>query len=244
VRCSASVDAHRRGVTSIQTAGGTPHELEAFDELRREGGLALRVYGTLSAGPALSPEKLEEFDGLRRKFQDDPLFKAGAVEILVSSVDPQRRFAPASLNRLVSELDRRGWQILIVAEDDAALEMALAAFQHAAGPNPAAMRTRRHSITPPGIVGPIDFAAFERLAILNGRQLRPSTLAQEIESATRLAAWASFDEQRKGSLVRDMLADVVILSKDILAFPEMTLDEAEVSVTIFDGKVVYQKSTE
>src|SRR5687767_10136611 len=34
---AATIDAHSRGVTSIQTAGGTPRELETFDELRREG---------------------------------------------------------------------------------------------------------------------------------------------------------------------------------------------------------------
>ena len=241
---AATVDAHSRGVTSIHTAGGTPRELETFDELRREGALALRVYGTLSVGPAFSSEQLDEFEGLRRTYEDDPLFKAGGVEIIVSSVDPQTRFTSAALTRLVSELDRRGWQIVIVAEDDGALAMALTAFEHAARTNPAPIRGRRHRIEHGEITGPIDFAGFDGLGIVHGRPLRASTLPQAIESATRQAAWASFDEQRKGSLVRDMLADVVILSKDIFALPGATLDEAEVSVTIFDGKIVFQKPAE
>jgi predicted amidohydrolase YtcJ len=148
------------------------------------------------------------------------------------------------LNRLVSELDRRGWQIVIVAEDDGALALALAAFEDAAATNPAPIRGRRHRIAHREIAGPIDFAGFDRLGIVHGRPLLASTLPQAIDSATRQAAWASFDEQRKGSLVRDMLADVVILSKDIFALPQVTLEEAEVSVTIFDGKVVFQKPTE
>jgi predicted amidohydrolase YtcJ len=241
---AATVDAHIRGVTSIQTAGGTPRELEIFDELRREGALALRVYATLSAGPDVSSEQLEEFEGLRQKYEDDPLFKAGAVEIVVSSVDPRARFTSAALNRLVSELDRRGWQIVIVAADDGALAMALTAFEDAAATNPAPIRGRRHRIEHGEIVGPIEFAGFDRLGIVHGRPRHASTLPQAIDSATRQAAWASFDEQRKGSLVRDMLADVVILSKDIFALPDVALDEAEVSVTIFDGKVVFQKPTE
>ena len=70
------------------------------------------------------------------------------------------------------------------------------------------------------------------------------TLRQAIDAYTRDAAWASFDEHRKGSLERDMLADIVILSKDIFSLPPARLAEAEVAVTIFDGKVVYQRSTE
>ncbi len=241
---AATVDAHRRGVTSIQTAGGTPDELETFDALRREGALPLRVYGTLSAGPALSPGQLEEFEGLRRKSEDDPFFKAGAVEVVVSTINPETRFTSAALNRLVSELDRRGWQILIIAEDEGALTMALGAFEEAAARNPAPTRGRRHRIEHAEIIGPVDFAAFDRLGVIHSRSVRASTLPDAIDSATRRAAWASFDEQRKGSIVRDMLADVVILSRDIFAVPEITLDEAEVSVTIFDGKVVFQKPTE
>jgi predicted amidohydrolase YtcJ len=241
---AATVNAHRRGVTSIQTAGGTPDELDAFDELRREGTLALRVYGTLTADSAISQEQLEGFDGLRRKYEDDPLFKAGAIEIVVSSIDPQTRFTSAALNRLVSELDRRGWQIVIVAEDEGALTMAAAAFEQAAESNPAPPRGRRHRIEHAPIMGPVNFAAFDALGVVHSPSVRASTLPDAIDSATRRAAWASFDEQRKGSIVRDMLADVVILSKDIFAVPDITLDEAEVSVTIFDGKVVFQKATE
>jgi len=69
-------------------------------------------------------------------------------------------------------------------------------------------------------------------------------LRQAIDAYTRNAAWASFDEHRKGSLQRDMLADIVILSKDIFALPPGRLAETEVSVTIFDGKVVFQRSSE
>ena len=68
------------------------------------------------------------------------------------------------------------------------------------------------------------------------------TLQQAIDAYTRNAAWASFDEHRKGSLERDMLADLVVLSKDIFALPPAGLAEAEVAVTIFDGKVVFQRS--
>jgi predicted amidohydrolase YtcJ len=61
-----------------------------------------------------------------------------------------------------------------------------------------------------------------------------------IDAYTSAAAWASFDEQRKGTLARDMLADIVILSADIFA-PDALIMNATVDTTIFDGKVVYTR---
>ena len=67
-------------------------------------------------------------------------------------------------------------------------------------------------------------------------------LRKAIDAYTSDAAWASFDEQRKGMLARDMLADIVILSDDIFPGPASRLTEAtEVVVTIVDGKVVYRR---
>ena len=66
-------------------------------------------------------------------------------------------------------------------------------------------------------------------------------LRQAIDAYTRGGAWASFDEQRKGLLARDMLADIVVLSDDIFAGPASRLTTTEVAVTIVDGKVVYRR---
>jgi len=66
-------------------------------------------------------------------------------------------------------------------------------------------------------------------------------MRKAIDAYTRGGAWASFDEQRKGLLARDMLADIVILSDDIFAGPASRLTTTEVAVTIVDGKVVYRR---
>jgi predicted amidohydrolase YtcJ len=73
----------------------------------------------------------------------------------------------------------------------------------------------------------------------NAAQLLP--IRQAIQAYTRDGAWASFDEQRKGTLARDMLADIVVLSEDIFTGPPARLLETEVVVTIMDGKVVYRR---
>jgi predicted amidohydrolase YtcJ len=67
------------------------------------------------------------------------------------------------------------------------------------------------------------------------------SLRRAIQVYTRDGAWASFDEQRKGILSRDMLADIVVLSDDIFSAPPARLTTTEVVVTIVDGKVVYRR---
>jgi predicted amidohydrolase YtcJ len=66
-------------------------------------------------------------------------------------------------------------------------------------------------------------------------------LAAALDAYSRAAAYASFDEHRKGSLARGMLADIVILSADIFSMPRERLLDAVVDTTIFDGKVVYSR---
>lgn len=67
------------------------------------------------------------------------------------------------------------------------------------------------------------------------------TMRQAIDAYTRDGAWASFDEQRKGQLVRDMLADIVVLTDDVFTGAASRLTATEVAVTIADGKVVYRR---
>lgn len=334
---SAILEAHRRGVTSVQTASGTAEELEIYDELRKTRALDLRVYAALSGKPELTAQELDAFDALRKKYADDPVFKAGAVKLMADGVieshtaamlEPysnrtnasgEPRFTADALDQLVAELDRRGWQVMIHAIGDRAIRMALDAFEHAAKANPLPARGRRHRIEHIETIDPADIPRFGRLGViasmqpyhglpdpaqiavwranigddraarawmygsiakkrgvlafgsdwpvvaidpLLGLQVAvnratiegepeggwiPSerlTVEQAVDAYTRGAAWASFDEHRKGSLARDMLADIVVLTKDIFGLPPQRIGETEVAVTIFDGKVVYQRSTE
>jgi hypothetical protein len=91
---------------------------------------------------------------------------------------------------------------------------------------------------------PLDPLAGLRAAVTRPERQAPEqlTLKSAINAWTSGAAWASFDEHRKGTIKADMLADIVILSTDIFASPAK-LDTAEVVMTIFDGKVVYRKSS-
>jgi predicted amidohydrolase YtcJ len=57
---------------------------------------------------------------------------------------------------------------------------------------------------------------------------------------TRDAAYASFDEKVKGTLAPGMLADFVVLSKDILAGPPAELLTTKVLLTVMGGRDTYR----
>ncbi len=61
-----------------------------------------------------------------------------------------------------------------------------------------------------------------------------------IDAYTRDSAYVMFGDDR-GTLEAGKLADIVILSRDIIGTPPRTADDLAVDTTIFDGKVVYQR---
>ncbi len=332
---AAIVEAHRVGITSVQNAGGTPEDLDLYDELRERDELTLRVYQALTVEPDATDEDLDALDAVRRKYADDPLLKTGAVKIVADGVVETRTAAMLEpytghgeehgsltttveqLGRLVSELDRRGWQVMTHAIGDLAIRATLDAYERAAAENPEPPRGRRHRIEHIEVPDPADVPRFGTLGVVAGVQpvhgLPPEdddpwfanlgreraergwmsgslsrsgatlafgsdwpvapfdplmgifvavnrmslegepeggwvpaerlSLRDAVRAFTSGAAWASFDELRKGTIERDMLADIVILSEDIFAIPPAKLANVEVLVTIADGKVVYRRST-
>jgi hypothetical protein len=67
------------------------------------------------------------------------------------------------------------------------------------------------------------------------------TRAEALRTMTLDAAYGSFAEAEKGSIEVGKLADLVVLSQDILAVPDDVLMKTEVVATIVDGKLLYEK---
>ena len=329
---AAMVEANRVGITSVQDAGGSIEDLELYDELRRQGDLTVRVYQALSVDAPATPDDLDALDRARERFGDDPLLKTGAVKLVADGVVETRTAAmlepyagsaerghlgmtPAELTELVTELDRRGWQVMTHAIGDAAVRATLDAYEAARTANTSPARDRRHRVEHVETPDPDDVARFGEAGVVASLQpahgMPPATddpwarnlgraraergwmsasllkagaalafgsdwpvvdldplvgifvavnrtstdgepeggwvpaerlsLADAIRAFTSGGAWASFDDQRKGTLERDMLADIVILSEDVFVLPPERLLEAEVVMTIVDGKVVYRR---
>jgi predicted amidohydrolase YtcJ len=331
---SAIVEAQRYGVTSVQIAGGSEEDLELYDEAARSGELGVRIYAALSTGGAPDETFLDRVEGVRQKYADSALVKAGALKIGLDGVieahtaamlAPYAHRADAGqpnitaddLNRGVRLADARGWQVLTHAIGDRAIRMALDAYAHAARSNSLPPRGRRHRIEHIETVDPIDFGRFGALGVIASMQpyhgspspsqievwtrnigderasrgwpyrsiasrrgrlafgsdwpvvsLNPMlgihtavtrtspdgqpeggwypaerlSLKAAISAYTADSAWASFDEQRKGTLTPGMLADIVILSSNIFSPDAKPKDLASTRavVTVFDGKVVYR----
>ncbi|MEX2272344.1 MAG: amidohydrolase [Vicinamibacterales bacterium] len=63
---------------------------------------------------------------------------------------------------------------------------------------------------------------------------------EALKSYTINSAIAAFEEDIKGTLTPGKLADITVLSKDIMTVPENQIREAKVVYTIVGGKVVYE----
>ncbi len=62
-----------------------------------------------------------------------------------------------------------------------------------------------------------------------------------IKCYTLNAAYASFEENVKGSIEVGKLADMVVLSDDILTIDPINIKDVKVDMTIFNGEIVYQR---
>ena len=67
------------------------------------------------------------------------------------------------------------------------------------------------------------------------------TVEQALRGYTYEGAYASFEEDRKGMIKAGMLADLVLIDRDLTAIPPDTLRDAEVVTTIVGGRVVYSR---
>ncbi len=67
------------------------------------------------------------------------------------------------------------------------------------------------------------------------------TMAEAIGLFTKGAAYASFEEDVKGTLEPGKLADMVVLSKDLFTIAPREILTTEVLVTILGGRIVFQR---
>jgi predicted amidohydrolase YtcJ len=69
------------------------------------------------------------------------------------------------------------------------------------------------------------------------------TRLEALRSYTYNAAFAAFEEDIKGSLAVGKLADITVLSKDIMTIPEQEIPSAKVVYTIVGGRIMYEQES-
>ena len=65
---------------------------------------------------------------------------------------------------------------------------------------------------------------------------------EALRSYTWNNAYAAFEEKVKGSLEPGKLADITVLSQDIMTIPEDQIMSADVVYTIVGGKVMFENT--
>ncbi|MGB0388173.1 MAG: amidohydrolase [Ardenticatenaceae bacterium] len=85
------------------------------------------------------------------------------------------------------------------------------------------------------------YAALNRQPWEPGYDPHTQTLAETIRSYTQDAAFAEFQEHKKGQIKVGMWADLVLLSDDIFALPSQALKDTTVEMTVCHGRVVFEK---
>lgn len=254
------------GITSVQDIGATSDDLAAYADLANRGELTVRVYALPAEGGWYDQAKL----GVRRAF-GSPWLRIGAVHARFDGTRDEREMrtrlmaadyaglqlsidamgAPASpaldlldgIARANGGRDRRfrlGGARLAPADLDrlASLNAVALLGQDVAG-------VSARDVIGRGIH--VAFGSGWPSAPLNPMLALQAAVARQLPVTDALAAqtsgpaFAEFQEREKGTIARGKLADMVILSDDILTIPPAQIKDVRVLTSIVGGRIVHQR---
>ena len=135
---AAIAEAHKLGVTSLQSVSATDEELALLDEIREQGDLHLRVYASIAVSPTVTEAAVLELNKLRQAYPDDPALKLGGVMVMCPCDGPQ-------LERAITLLDKHEWTVMVRTVNGADVHAAVDAFERVAADS-ASWRDRRHRL--------------------------------------------------------------------------------------------------
>jgi predicted amidohydrolase YtcJ len=171
------------GLTSVQNASFNRSELPTFERLMDEGGLKLRFSFAVPFVKNPSEEDLAYYNQLREKYTG-PLLKFGTVKGMLDGVVDMKTaamFEPyvgggsvaphwtqEELNRTAAFYDENGFQILLHAIGDKAINLALNAYEFVKRTNPD--RERRHRVEHIEVPRLSDIPRFKQLGVIASTQ--------------------------------------------------------------------------
>ncbi len=170
------------GLTSVHQAGTTEEDLELLAGVLDRQPL-LRVYAALPMDRDPTSETLARQDAVRRRHAAGRL-RVGAVKGYLDGVVEAKtaamfepyadgstglaRFTQPELDRAVAAYDRAGWQVMLHAIGDRAIDMALTAFERAAAAN--GTSGRRHRVEHVEVPRLVDLPRFRAGGIVASTQ--------------------------------------------------------------------------
>ena len=67
------------------------------------------------------------------------------------------------------------------------------------------------------------------------------TLDEAIKFYTEASAYAAGDEDKKGKIKKNYLADMTVLDKDIYAVPTEEIKDIKIAMTVVGGEIIYRR---
>jgi predicted amidohydrolase YtcJ len=171
------------GLTSLHDVTLREDDLPVFDQIASENGFKVRLYSALPLTRSASAAAVAALRQRRARAQG-PKWRIGAVMGFVDGVVESRTaaffepypggglgllsWAEAELDRAVAEFDKQGFQVLLHAVGDKAVDVALNAFERAGRTNGTA--GRRHRVEHLEVARSQDLARFAPLGVVASTQ--------------------------------------------------------------------------
>jgi predicted amidohydrolase YtcJ len=256
------------GVTSVQDLGATNEDIGAYADLANRGELTVRVYAVPAEDGWYDQAKL----GIHRAFgspwlrigavravfggEDDgggmqTRLMAADHAGLQLSVAAANQAAPARVLDLFDGIaranggrDRRfridGTRLMPPDLDRLAALDVVALLRPGADESPVRALIDRGLHVAFGSGWPA--APLNPMLTIHAAAARQLVVTAALSASTSGAAFAEFQEEQKGTIARGQLADMVILSDDILSIPAAQIRDVRVLTTIVGGRVVHQRN--
>ena len=180
--------ANEYGITRVHSTGGDFESLDLFQEMRHRGDLSVRMYVAYFLDPPLlRPEDLKSIEAGHKKFHDEWI-DAGAVKFVLDDVveshtaamlepysdDPSLKgklfWEPQNYTAAVTDLDKRGLQLLTDASGDYGVRVALDAYENAEQRNRKRDRDHRSRIEHIETIATADIPRFGQLGVIASMQ--------------------------------------------------------------------------
>lgn len=194
------------GITSVNNATGNLAEIEAYGALRDRGQLTIRTrtaFAEVSVNQHLTPQFLADLDTARTTYHDDWVegnlvkFFADGAGSTTALLDPPANgphakpwYKPEDYQKLITELDKRGYHIMTHAIGDAATRMVLDAYEKLEQTN--GMKDRRLRMEHVGNITPQDLPRFAKLHVI--ADLQPAFCCGPENPARKSNQWQSLEK--------------------------------------------------
>jgi predicted amidohydrolase YtcJ len=178
------------GITSVANATGDLAEIELYGALRDRGELTVRTrtaFGSVSVNHHLTPQFLADLEKARTQYQDDWV-SANLVKFFADDGDAFA-YDPAEYQKLITELDKRGFGLVTHAIGSVPVRAVLNAYEaleKSNGPKDRRLRMEHLFNVPAG-----DLRGFQKLSIIAGMQ--PSFCCGLNDPADKTQQWQSLE---------------------------------------------------